>query len=270
MFVIFYESVEQLSSFATEFDITIPLLSDPESRIITEFGILNTTLTETDAPFYGIPYPGSYVVGADGRVIAKFFEQNSLVRTHPDDLLQAALGQHAELGSTADDPGPTEPVAHVEANVALQRGSLRALLLTDLLIDLRVPPGQHLYGPPVSEGLITTSVVIDDNDWVAAQPARLPATHPMTLEGTGETLHVYEGDVRIRVPLVYNGRPVIPNDDGTQTVELTGAIRWQSCDSHTCHIPRTENFRVTLDLEQMNVPAGLVAITPPNHNGVSE
>jgi hypothetical protein len=65
-------------------------LSDPGSRIITELGILNTTLDESDAPFYGIPYPGSYIIGADGTVVDKFFEQNSLVRTHPEKLLRAA------------------------------------------------------------------------------------------------------------------------------------------------------------------------------------
>lgn len=83
-------------------------------------------------------------------------------------------------------------------------------------------------------------------------------------------VHVYEGDVQIRVPLVYNGRTVISNDDGTQTVDITGTIRWQSCDTHTCHIPRTESFTLTLEVEQMNVPAGLDAITPPDHNGESE
>lgn len=236
--------------FADQFDITIPLLSDPESRIITEFGILNTTIDESDAPFYGIPYPGSYVVGADGRVMAKFFEQNSLVRTHPETLLRATQGEVID-----DAPVPSaEPVTHVEANVALSALSLRALLLTDLVVDLCVPPGQHLYGAPVPEGLVITSVVIDDNELVTAQPAHFPPTHEMTLDGTGETLHVYDGDVRIRIPLLYNGGRVAPNGDGTHTVDITGTMRWQSCDDQTCHIPRTEPFVLTVNVEAPNVP----------------
>lgn len=258
MFVVFYETVEQLRSFSDEFGITIPLLADPGSRIITELGILNTTLDESDAPFYGIPFPGSYVLGPDGTVIAKFFEQNSLVRAHPDTLLRAAFGEAVD-----DAPEPSvEPIEEVEARVALSADSLRAMLLTDLLIDLRVPAGQHLYGPPVPDGLTITSVTLDDNEFVTAQPAYFPPTHEMTLEGTGETLHVYEGDVRIRMPLVYNGGRIARSEDGTRTVEITGVIRWQSCDDRVCHIPRSEPFRLTVDVELANVQRKLVDFKP--------
>ncbi len=258
MFVVFYETVEQLGSFSDEFDITIPLLSDPGSTIITELGILNTTLDESDAPFYGIPFPGSYVIGADGTVIGKFFEQNSLVRTHPDTLLRAAQGHAID-----DVPTPLpEPVEHVEAHVGLSADSLRAMLLTDLLIDVRVPTGQHLYGPPVPDGLTITSVELDTNEFVAAQPAHFPPTHEMTLKGTGETLHVYEGDVRIRMPLLYNGGRVAPNNDGARTVDIHGTIRWQSCDDHTCHIPRTERFALTISVEPPNVQKRLLDLNP--------
>lgn len=260
MFVVFYESVEQLRSFADEFDVSIPLLSDPESRIITEFGILNTTLDESDVPFFGVPYPGSYIIGADGVIIDKFFEQNSLVRTHPENLLRAAQGLALD---TADAPS-SGPVAHVEAHVSLSTESLRAMLLTDLIVDLRVPPGQHLYGAPVPDGLVVTSVVIDDNKVITAQSAYLPPTHEMTLAGTGETLHVYDGDVRIRVPVLYSGRLVEPNEDGSHTADITGTIRWQSCDDHTCHIPRTEQFSLRVKLGAANIQQQLRDLDPGN------
>lgn len=258
--MVFYEPVEQLRSFADEFNITFPLLSDPESRIISEFGILNTTLDKSEVPFYGIPYPGSYVVGADGTVTAKFFEQNSLVRAHPDALLRAALGDPVEIPTEQT----VEPPAQVEAHLSLSTESLRAYLLSDLIVDLRVPRGQHLYGPPVPEGLVITSVVVDQHEHVASQPAVFPPTHEMTLEGTGETLHVYDGDVRVRVPLLYNGGRVATNDDGTRSVEITGTIRWQSCDDHSCHIPRTETFSLTAPIELPNVPKMLDDIDPRN------
>lgn len=258
--MVFPEPVEQLRSFADEFGITLPLLSDPNSRIITEFGILNTTLDESDVPFYGIPFPGSYVVGADGKVIAKFFEQNSLVRTHPDTLLRAAQGQIID-----DRPAPASaPVAHVEADIALSTDALRAMLVTDLVVDLRVPPGQHLYGAPAPAGLLITSVVIDDNDYVTAQPGHFPPTSEMTLEGTGETLHVYDSDVRVRIPLVYNGGRIEPDAHGVRTVEITGTLRWQSCDEHTCHIPRTEAFTLSLNVEAANIQQQLLDLDP-NH-----
>ncbi|MFK8023272.1 MAG: protein-disulfide reductase DsbD domain-containing protein [Ilumatobacter sp.] len=138
------------------------------------------------------------------------------------------------------------------------------MLVTDLIVDLHVPPGQHLYGPPVPDGLVVTSVDVDDHDAVIAQPASFPPTHEMTLAGTGETLHVYDGDVRVRIPVVYNGRRVTLEADGTHTADITGTIRWQSCDDHSCHTPRTEQFSLTVTLEAPNVQRQLRDLDPSN------
>lgn len=252
LFVVFPESVEQLSTFASDHGITVPLLADPDSAVIRELGILNTTLTEDDEPFYGIPFPGSYVLGDDGRVVAKFFEQNSLIRTHPDLLLRAATGQQIE--PVEMPTAALAPPEHVEVEVVLDADVLPAFLLRDLMVTLRVPDGQHLYGPPVSEGLVITSVEIDENKYLGVQPARLPPTHPMVLAGTGETLHVYEGDVHIRVPVLYNAARLKPDENGTTAIEISGTVRWQSCDDHTCHIPRNEAFSITVPVKLPNVP----------------
>lgn len=252
VFVVFPEPVEQLNTFAVDFDITLPLLADPESAIIRELGILNTTLTEDDGRFYGIPFPGSYVIGADGRVVAKYFEQNSLIRAHPDLLLRAATGR--EIASGEIPVSDTKPVEMVEVDVALDAEVLPAFLLRDLVVTLRVPPGEHLYGPPVADGLVVTSVEVDESRHVGLQAPQLPPTHPMVLQGTGETLHVYEGDVQIRVPMLFNGFPPEPDAQGTVAVDVTGTVRWQSCDDHTCHIPRSEPFSLTIPVRAPNVP----------------
>ena len=67
-----YDSVEVLKNFADRKHITFPLLSDPESRIIRAFGILNETV-KPGTPQFGIPNPGTYVVNAKGTVVAKYF-----------------------------------------------------------------------------------------------------------------------------------------------------------------------------------------------------
>lgn len=252
LFVVFPEPVEQLATFAAQYDITVPLLADPDSTIIREIGILNTTLTEDDAPFYGIPFPGSYVLGDDGRVVAKFFEQNSLIRAHPDLLLRAAMGEEIE---TAEAAPPVTAPEHVELKVALDADALPAFLLRDLVVTLRVPEGQHLYGPPVSEGLVITSVDIDENKCLGVQAPSFPPTEPMVLAGTGETLHVYEGDVTIRVPVLYNAARIKPDERGATTIDITGTVRWQSCDDHVCHIPRTETFLISVPVVAPNVPS---------------
>ena len=56
--------------------IHFPLLSDPESKIIRAYGLLNETAPK--GPFYGIPYPGTFVLDARGVVVAKYFEDVDL------------------------------------------------------------------------------------------------------------------------------------------------------------------------------------------------
>ena len=58
-----YDSVAILHDFAERKGIHYPLLSDPKSEIIRSLGILNESVPK-DNPFFGIPYPGSYVVNA--------------------------------------------------------------------------------------------------------------------------------------------------------------------------------------------------------------
>jgi AhpC/TSA family len=53
-----YDSVGALKSFADRQHITYPLLSDPDSKIIRTYDILNEAV-KPGTPTYGIPYPGS-------------------------------------------------------------------------------------------------------------------------------------------------------------------------------------------------------------------
>ena len=93
-----YDSVKVLSDFAQRKGITFPLLADDDSRVITQFGILNTVAAEgvgdnADDPdvqadvakyvsafganpmIVGTPYPGTFMVNGDGKVSSRFFEE---------------------------------------------------------------------------------------------------------------------------------------------------------------------------------------------------
>ena len=91
-----YDEPDALEAFAEWAGITFPLLSDPGSEVIRDFGILNTLIAEDDHPWFGIPFPGTYVTGADGVITAKFFANNLALRPGVDLLLRAALGEDGE------------------------------------------------------------------------------------------------------------------------------------------------------------------------------
>ena len=78
MAAISYDSSAVLADFTRRRGITFPLLSDPGSKIIKAFGILNTTVPPTAAygtvGIYGIPFPGTYILNRKGVVTARRFE----------------------------------------------------------------------------------------------------------------------------------------------------------------------------------------------------
>ncbi len=226
---------------------TFPLLADPDSEVIRRFGILNTLIAEDDHPWHGIPFPGSYVIDGDGVVTAKFFENRLQFRASAAQLLRSALGEQIDLPALETDP------ASVAVDVRFDGGVFHPGIVHDLVVRLAVPPGQHLYGEPVPDGMVATSVEIDAQPGLLIRDPVLPPTSPHTLQGTGETLQIFEGDVTIRIPVAHLGRALIDHESG-QVQRITGSVRWQSCDDHTCHLPQRQTFSLDVPATQMNRP----------------
>ena len=100
-----YDSEAVLADFAQRRGISFPLLSDDDSSVITAFGILNTVAAESQGPnaddpdvvadvrkyvsvvgspnIVGTPFPGTFMVDAEGRVSSRFFEEFYRERNTP-------------------------------------------------------------------------------------------------------------------------------------------------------------------------------------------
>ena len=81
-----YDSPEILAKFAAKNDISFTMLSDTGSKMIKDFGLLNTS-HEEGSRFYGIPYPTIFVVGRDGIITHKFAEEGYRNRPEIKDIL---------------------------------------------------------------------------------------------------------------------------------------------------------------------------------------
>ncbi len=68
-----YDTPQAMEKFITKNKPTITMLSDPRSQAIRAFGILNEDAAKGTRS-YGIPHPGVYIVDANKKVQAKFFE----------------------------------------------------------------------------------------------------------------------------------------------------------------------------------------------------
>ncbi|WP_419915839.1 redoxin domain-containing protein [Candidatus Poriferisodalis sp.] len=237
LYALSYDEPDALADYAAAHDTTFTLLSDPDSEVITSFGILNTLIPPDDHPWYGLPFPGSYVIDADGTIVAKFFEHNFAIRSGPEQLLAAALDQEFE----ASAPGGGEPADRVSVDVQIDGDRLPMGVTRQIVATFRVPEGQHLYSEPVPDGLVAAAIELDDNDGILSYEPVTPPTGSLTLSGSGDTLAVYEGDVVLRLPVAQNARNMQKDDDG-RFVTISGQVRWQACDDVECFLPESMPF----------------------------
>ena len=66
--------------------------SEANAKLAEQQETLNTLIAENDIPWFGIPFPGTYVIDRDGRITHKFFDSNLAVRAGPEQFLRALRG----------------------------------------------------------------------------------------------------------------------------------------------------------------------------------
>lgn len=248
--MISYDEPAALRAFGEEHGIRFPLLSDPDSDVIRRFGILNTLVPEDDHPWFGIPFPGAYAIDGGGTIVAKFFENNLMVRPTVHQLVRAATGDDvsSELERRSNDAQPAEVEVQIElANEPLPTGMQR-----DLIVRFRVPHGQHLYGEPVPAGMVSTRVEFDAG--LLVQPTHYPPSRAHSLAGTGEVLQIFDGGIPGIVQLVTSFTHTVVSKTGDAAVQVSGTVRWQACDDQTCSLPQSQRFEFSLPVAPVNVP----------------
>ena len=241
VYALSYDEADALRDFRDAHGITYTLLSDPDSDVIRSFGILNTLIDPTDHPWYGIPYPGTYVVNPEGTIMHKFFDNNLAVRAGPEQLLRAALGQPM-LETKASETAPDA----VQVSVALDGNTLAPTVQKDLVVSFSVPRGRHVYAEPAPQGSVAVDVVLDENKRLVQRPLVRPTSAPHTLAGTGESFRVHHGVFELRLPLTVNGAV----GGGATEISVSGEVRWQSCDSEVCDIPAGQRFEFELPVAE--------------------
>ncbi len=82
-----YDSVAVLTRFAKERVITYPLLSDSGSRTIDAYQIRNT---DARGRMSGVPHPGTFIIGQDGKIVAKLAHEGYRERHTSAEIIAAA------------------------------------------------------------------------------------------------------------------------------------------------------------------------------------
>jgi hypothetical protein len=238
-----YDSVAVLKSFSDRRGITFPLLSDPESKIIRGFGILNEQSREGTMQ-YGIPYPGTYLVDRNGRVTAKYFEDDYTQRYTSGDILVSNFGESAGAAQTVAEG------KHLRLTASASNGRVRSGQRISLTLDVQLGPRLHVYAPGVKSDFIPIEWTMKDSPAIEVRAPVYPAAKILRLEAIRDTAPVYEGAFRlVREMTVARDAAVRPvlDADGKLTVEA--GLKYQACDDKLCYPPETVPVRWTLQVE---------------------
>jgi peroxiredoxin len=254
LYAVSYDDPAALAAFVEARGIGFPLLSDRDSAVIRSLGILNTLIRPEDVPFYGIPFPGTYLVDESGVVVEKFFPRHLANRESAETLIDSALGR---ILMGEDEPSATAGDEDVRVTAFLHGGGgvLKSGPLRRLVVRFELREGLHIYGEPVPDGMVATSITVQGPEGVVTGDPILPPSEPLELEDLGLRLQVWSGSVDIAIPLWANSKLVCvtrPLDRTSITLDV--AVRYQACDDRTCLIPRTERLQVEVPVGPSDVP----------------
>ena len=263
-----YDSVEVLSDFAQRRGITFPLLADDDSSVITEFGILNTVAAEgvgdnADDPdvqadvakyvsafganpmIVGTPYPGTFMIDADGKVTSRFFEEFYRERnTTTNVMLKLGMG----LSPIAAVEGET---AHIKFTAYPSNTSVTVGTRFSLALDVTPGPKMHVYAPGAEEkGYKVIGFNLDQPEIARIEPVSYPESEIYYFEPLDEHVPVYQEKFTILQEVVMNGDARAEEVMSTMdALTLTGTLDYQACDDAICFLPQSIPVSFTVDLE---------------------
>jgi DsbC/DsbD-like thiol-disulfide interchange protein len=173
-----------------------------------------------------VPYPGVFVLDAQGHIVQKRFQQSYCERETGVALLEQGFGCPSTLhGEPVSGQAPG-----VQVSAQLDTPSYRAFQRLWLTVDLRIDPGLHVYGRPIPEGFIPLTIDVTSLDGLSVGTPAFPPPTPHPMEGLDELLFVYEGNLSVSVPLTFTRA----GDDVTLGVR----VGYQACSEAGCFMPQ--------------------------------
>ena len=244
MAAIFYDPPEAIRAFTDAQGIAYPVLSDAGSEVIRRYDILNREI-DPDAQFgdirlYGIPYPGTFVVDGEGRVVERFFEHRYQERF-------TAAGIALRLGNELDGGG----VAGTEVDgrlIAARTYASDAVVAPGnrfaLVVDVTPKPGMHVYAPG-DHMYRVVRLRLDTPDFVQTHALDYPPSELYHYQPLDETVPVYQQPFRlvqeVTVPMSEETAALAAAPDGKLVIE--GTLEFQACDDEVCYIPAEAPLR---------------------------
>lgn len=230
-----YDSQDILQRFSAAHHLDYPLLSDKGSVVIREFGILNTNVPK-DQPFYGIPFPGDYLISPDGVIRAKYFLPDYQTRVASSEILVNELG--------ADPSGKSVSLTCGDVRIVITASTDHAVAGQEIgvTVDFSIADGWHIYGQPLPANYTPTTILFD-SDYIAKQSFEYPDPEKVAFPELGETLAVYASKFRAKGKILARSG-LKPGD-----CKLNGKLSFQECSSQICKIPQSATFEIPFRID---------------------
>ncbi len=266
-----YDAPEILSDFAARRGITFPLLADVGSRVIADYGILNTVAAEAidaEAPdsalaedvaryvsvfgasrlIVGTPFPGTFVLDGSGRVVARYFEEFYRERnTTANVMLQLGV----ELSPVAAIEGST---AHLKLTAYPSNPNVTVGSRFSVSVDIEPNPNMHVYAPGAEElGYRVVRLNLSPVEHVRLEPVQYPESEIYHFEPLDERVPVYMRPFTLRQEAVVSGteeaEAALAELDA---LSLSGSLDYQACDDRLCFTPVSVPLSFTLAIDALD------------------
>jgi hypothetical protein len=251
--VITYDSPAVLKHFAGRKNINYPLLSDAGSAVISAFGILNENVPKDNA-FFGVPFPGTYVVDPKGVVKSKYFEEDYRERFTAGAILTrefaAAGGKRTEIETR-----------HLKLQTSASNDRIFGGSRLRLVLEVELPKAMHVYAPGVQSGYIPIDWKISESKAWLAFPPVYPGARTLHLPAIQESAPVFEGMFRVeRDVTIAQANELAPFLTPEKNLSVEGTFRYQACDDKVCYTPQNVPLKWTFTVQSNDrerVPAEL-------------
>lgn len=239
-----YDPVPVLAEFATRRSITFPLLSDTGSKIIAQYGILNTTVAAA-SPQHGIPFPGTFIVDARGVVTSRYFETAYQER----DTITSVL---VKLGARMDIPGAKVSAPNITLTTYVTDRVAAPGTHFSLVMDVVPGPRIHVYAPGVA-GYKPIDLVVEPQPALVVRAPQYPKAEDYFFKPLNEHVAVYQKPFRLVQDLAIDPSPAAAaalTDRADMTI--AGTLHYQACDDKVCFTPQAVPLTWTIGLRPLD------------------
>ncbi|HEY8292971.1 MAG TPA: protein-disulfide reductase DsbD domain-containing protein [Thermomicrobiales bacterium] len=110
-----------------------------------------------------------------------------------------------------------------------------------LRVAIQAAPGIHMYGQPLPDGYIPTTLEIEAPETVTVEPVSYPPPHTLRTDWLNEELPVYDGTITLTTALVFA--------EQREDLTITATLRYQACTTDECFLPERLTFTLPMTFQ---------------------